>query len=133
MFHSPFHRCGWICGQPFRQEEWSWYKSRRHPSGWGQFQDVLRAGVSKGNWDTWLSRLEPDFGGETPTLVAPSEFHLRWVRDKHGELIDSAYRDAFGNHSHPVFKVVEPEPGVEPTLPLDDGLTDPTHRVDDGE
>ena len=102
------------------------------PSGWGQFQDVLRAGVSKGNWDTWLSRLEPDFGGETPTLVAPSEFHLRWVRDKHGELIDSAYRDAFGNHSHPVFKVVEPEPGVEPGLPLDDGLTDPTHRSTTG-
>ena len=102
------------------------------PGGWGQFQEVLRAGVSKGNWDTWLSRLEPDFGGETPTLVAPSEFHLRWVRDKHGELIDSAYRDVFGIQLSPGFQGRRAEPGVEPGLPLDDGLADPTDRSTTG-
>jgi len=90
------------------------------PGGWGQFQDVLRAEVSKGNWDTWLSRLEPDFVGDAPTLVAPSEFHLRWVRDKHGDLIESAFRDVFGHDTRPRYKVVEPEPIVEQTLPLEE-------------
>jgi len=87
------------------------------PDGWGQFQDVLRSGASKGNWDTWLSRLRPDFTGEAPTLVAPSEFHLRWVRDKHGDLIEAAYRDVFGMEAIPTYRVIEPEHG-EPTLPL---------------
>jgi chromosomal replication initiator protein len=81
--------------------------------------------VSKANWDTWLSRLEPDYGGDNVTLIAPSEFHLRWVRDKHGDLIDSAYRDVFGPESRPAFKVVEPESLPEPPLPLED-------RVDAG-
>ncbi len=94
------------------------------PDGWGQFQDVLRAGVSKANWDTWLSRLEPDFGGDNLALIAPSEFHLRWVRDKHGDLIDSAYRDVFGHETRPVFKVVEPEALPEQTLPLEDRVED---------
>lgn len=90
------------------------------PDGWGQFQDVLRAEVSKGNWDTWLSRLEPEFVGDAPTLVAPSEFHLRWVRDKHGDLIESAFRDVFGHDVRPHYKVIEPEPIVEQTLPLEE-------------
>jgi chromosomal replication initiator protein len=92
----------------------------------------LRAGVSKGNWDTWLSRLQPDFAGETPTLVAPSEFHLRWVRDKHGDLIESAYRDAFGHETRPHYKVVQPDPIVEQTLPLEE-RPDPDHRTVPGE
>ncbi len=105
-------------------------QEHRAPDSWGQFQDVLRAGVSKANWDTWLSRLEPDFGSESLTLIAPSEFHLRWVRDKHGDLIDSAYRDVFGNESRPIFKVIEPESSPEPTLPLDDRVED---RLGDAE
>jgi chromosomal replication initiator protein len=103
------------------------------PNVWGQFQDVLRAGVSKGNWDTWLSRLEPEFAGETPILVAPSEFHLRWVRDKHGELIESAYRDVFGHETRPHFKVVEPEAGVEQTLPLDEERHEPPPTMPGGD
>ena len=87
------------------------------PDGWGQFQAVLKAGASKGNWDTWLSRLRPDFAGEAPTLIAPSEFHVRWVRDKHGDLLEAAYRDVFGPEVSPSFRVVEPEPS-EPALPL---------------
>ncbi len=102
------------------------------PGGWGQFQDVLRAGVSQANWDTWLSRLEPDFAGENPALVVPSEFHLRWIRDKHGELIDSAYRDVFGLDSRPQFKVVEPEPGSEQTLPLEEHDSHPVQRPGPG-
>ena len=77
------------------------------PDGWNQFQDILRAGASKGNWETWLSRIEPDFQGRTPVLTAPSEFHLRWVRDKHGDLIEDAYREIYGVDAPPRYKVVE--------------------------
>jgi chromosomal replication initiator protein len=79
------------------------------PDGWNQFQDILRAGASKGNWETWLSRIEPDFQGRTPVLTAPSEFHLRWVRDKHGDLIEDAYREIYGVDVPPRYKVVEVE------------------------
>ena len=96
------------------------------PDGWGRFQDVLKAGVSKTNWDTWLSRLEPDYGGDTLTLVVPSEFHLRWVRDKHGDLIDSAYRDVFGHEGRPNYKVIEPEPLPDQALPLEERVDGPT-------
>ncbi len=82
-------------------------QSHAAPDGWGQFQEILRAGASKGNWDTWLSRIEPEFQGRTPTLVAPSEFHLRWVRDKHGDLIEDAYLEIYD--SSPRYKVIEVE------------------------
>jgi chromosomal replication initiator protein len=87
------------------------------PDSWAQFQDALKAGASKGNWDTWLSRLRPDFVGEAPVLIAPSEFHLRWVLDKHGELIDSSYRDAYGFDARPSYRVAEPEP-IEQVFPM---------------
>ncbi len=81
----------------------------RMPDGWAGFQDALRAGSSKGNWDTWLSRLAPDWTGDAPVLIAPSDFHLRWVVDKYGDLIDAAYRDAFGADNAPSYRVVEVE------------------------
>ncbi len=88
------------------------------PDGWVQFQDILRAGASKGNWETWLSRIEPDFQGRTPVLTAPSEFHLRWVRDKHGDLIEDAFREIYGTEAPPRYKVVEVEQSDQ-QLPLD--------------
>ena len=84
------------------------------PDGWGQFQDILRAGASKGNWDNWLSRIEPEFHGSVPTLIAPSEFHLRWVRDKHGDLIEGAYAEIYD--TSPRYKVIEVE-SVEQVIP----------------
>ncbi len=82
---------------------------------WADFREALKAGVSDSNWDTWLSRLEPDADGDRIVLLAPSEFHLRWVQDKHGELVDGAYRSVFGTHAEPVYRVSE-------TLPPDYGL-----------
>jgi chromosomal replication initiator protein len=78
----------------------------------------LRAGVSEANWETWLSRLEPDVDGEQIVLVVPNEFHLRWVQDKHGELVRSAYRSVFGTDADPIYRVSD-NGHVEQTLPLD--------------
>ena len=84
---------------------------------WTDFRETLRSSVSKGNWDTWLSRIEPDFEGDYPVLVAPTEFHLRWVRDKHGELVHTAYRTAYDTEETPVYRVSDTAP-VEQPLPL---------------
>jgi chromosomal replication initiator protein len=88
---------------------------------WISFRETLRGAVSKSNWETWLSRLEPEFDGDRLILVAPSEFHLRWVKDKHGELINHAYRTAFQTDGTPDFRVATaaelPEPVVE-TVPV---------------
>jgi chromosomal replication initiator protein len=89
------------------------------PTGWGQFQSALQSGSSKGNWDTWLSRLVPDPDADTPTLTAPSEFHLRWVKDKHGDLIDSSFRQAFGPDAELSYRVSEPNPAELP-FPAED-------------
>jgi chromosomal replication initiator protein len=58
-------------------------------------------------------------------LVAPTEFHLRWVRDKHGDLVDAAYQAAYQVDGSPLYRVSEVAPTEQP-LPLGE---DPT-RVD---
>jgi chromosomal replication initiator protein len=95
---------------------------------WSEFQDTLRSSVSKSNWDTWLSRIEPDFDGDFPVLVAPTELHLRWVRDKHGDLVQAAYRSTFDTEELPLYRVSETEP-VEQPLPLGEGPTPTTAEV----
>ena len=77
------------------------------PPEWALFQDELRKSVSPGNWETWLSRIQPDFRDEVPVLVAPSEFHLRWVIDKHGDLITTAFRGVYGPDHTPEYRVSE--------------------------
>ncbi len=74
---------------------------------WDTFRETLRSSVSKSNWETWLSRLGADYETGDLVLVAPSEFHLRWVRDKHGDQIAAAYRSAYQTDSAPIFRVGE--------------------------
>ncbi len=59
---------------------------------WDVFRDLVRSKVSPVTWQTWLAALEDD-GSEPPhlRLAAPSEFHLKWVIDKHlGVLTEAA-------------------------------------------
>lgn len=63
---------------------------------WSTFQTTLRAGVSTTNWKTWLSRLDHTVDDRTITVIAPSEFHLRWILDKHEDAISTAVNIAFG-------------------------------------
>ena len=89
---------------------------RRADDRWANFREAMKAEVSETNWDTWLSRLEPDFEDSKLLIVAPSEFHLRWVLDKHGDLIDTSFRDVFD--SPPEFRVSEATL-LEPVLPIE--------------
>ena len=102
---------------PAVREEGPLTQAERARDSWTEFRETLRAGVSKGNWDTWLSRLDAEFDGETLTLVAPTEFHLRWVRDKHGDLVETAYQSAYSTNGTPLYRVSEEGPAEQP-LPL---------------
>jgi chromosomal replication initiator protein len=86
---------------------------------WADFRAALHSGVSDANWETWLSRLEPDADGDRIVLLAPSEFHLRWVQDKHGDLVKDAYRSIFGTEAEPIFRVSESGPAQLPVDPAD--------------
>jgi chromosomal replication initiator protein len=92
-------------------------QAQRASDCWTEFRETLRAGVSKGNWETWLSRLEADHDGDTLVLIAPTEFHLRWVSDKHGELVSAAYRSAYSSEGTPLYRVSDVAPSEQP-LPL---------------
>ncbi len=102
-------------------EEYFLTQAQQTPDGWKSFQTNLINGVSESNWETWLSRLEPDFRGELPVLVAPSEFHLRWVLDKHGDLVTNAFREVYGPDATPQFRVSETQPAdSEESVPKPD-------------
>jgi chromosomal replication initiator protein len=83
---------------------------------WKQFKEAVQAGVSKSNWQTWLSRIDIDLAEDPPTLIVPSEFHSKWIQDKHGDLIRAAYQEVFHTKETPLFRVVE---GIAPELPLE--------------
>lgn len=87
---------------------------------WKQFQGAIKANVSQANWQTWLSRIDIDYVDDTPVLITPSEFHLRWVQDKHGHLIASTYRAIFDSSEDPSYRVVEGAPAELPLEPPDD-------------
>lgn len=96
---------------------------------WSEFQRILRGSVSTANWQKWLSRLELDISDEQVTILAPSDFHLEWVLDKHSELIESAFRQTFGDGVELNYLTTN-EPLETPPLPLVD---EPDHDpVDHG-
>ncbi len=102
------------------------------PDKWKEFREILKSGVSKSNWETWLQRIDVDFEQDPPTLVTPSDFHLKWIQDKHGDLITTTYRMVFGSNTPPLFRVAE---GLPPELPLetsDDPDPTPTSTMPKG-
>ena len=99
----------------------------RHVDRWTNFRDALRQDVSQSNWDTWLSRLDGVFDGDALVLVAPSEFHLRWVQDKHGDQLQAAYHTIFGEEATPAFRIRETPP-ADP-LPAPDGEAAPSREL----
>jgi chromosomal replication initiator protein len=67
------------------------------PADWDQFRRTLRGRVTPVTWQTWLDSLEPaHIDGATVSLLAPSEFHLRWVNDKYRPLVEDAVSAVYG-------------------------------------
>lgn len=87
---------------------------RHSADRWEIFTDFLRASVSQSNWQTWLSRLEHDDQADNLVLIAPSDFHLQWIIDKHQDALFAAAVAAYGPDTEISYRVEEPA-----TAPLD--------------
>jgi chromosomal replication initiator protein len=67
------------------------------PAEWEQFRQTLRGRVTPVTWHTWLAGLEPNtIQGGVVSLLAPSEFHRRWVNDKFRPIVQDAVSTVFG-------------------------------------
>lgn len=76
------------------------------------FREALRAQVSASNWEAWLSSLDAAADGGRVTVTAPSEFHLRWVKDKHASSVEEAVRMAYGPEALLAFTVDDRRPAI---------------------
>lgn len=69
------------------------------PRHWDSFRDSVRARVTPVTWQTWLAPLQAADGAHNGlTLLAPSELHRRWVREKYLDVLHDACRDVYGSH-----------------------------------
>jgi chromosomal replication initiator protein len=67
------------------------------PNEWDEFRRTLRGRVTPVTWQTWLEGLQPAaVQNGVVSLVAPSEFHLRWVNDKYRPIVEAAVTTVFG-------------------------------------
>jgi chromosomal replication initiator protein len=99
-----------------------------------QFQRTLRDSANPATWQTWFSRLRIERRPDGYTVVAPSDFHLHWILDKHQESIQAAFSTAYGpdavlrfesalddleiDDADVVRNPVDPEKGHQPELPM---------------
>ncbi len=84
--------------------------SQTTTTDWDVFRDTVRSKVSPVTWQTWLAALE-DAGSDDSTvrLSAPSEFHLRWVMDKHVDVLRDSARRVYGETTEISISAAEPE------------------------
>lgn len=67
------------------------------PAEWDDFRRTLRGRVTPVTWQTWLEGLRPvAIQNGVVSLIAPSEFHLRWVNDKYRPIVEAAVTTVFG-------------------------------------
>ena len=72
-------------------------ESQSAAENWEEFRRTLRDQVTPITWQTWLEALQPDaVDDDVVRLIAPSEFHLRWVNDKYRPVVESAVTEVFG-------------------------------------
>ncbi len=67
------------------------------PAGWDTFHQRLRNRITTSSSDTWIEPLDTQLDGNTLRLVAPSEFHVRWVNDKMLPALEESAEAAFGD------------------------------------
>jgi chromosomal replication initiator protein len=106
---------------------------------WDAFHAALQDRISPVAWKTWIAPLQPLLSDGALVLEAPSDFHLRWVRDRHLDDIQDAADLVFGAGVEVSLEVGEPgdgpptidlrEPPAAPEAPpagsADDALTQP--------
>jgi chromosomal replication initiator protein len=95
--------------------------------GWNLFQDILKANVTPITWQTWLRPLRSgERSTEAVTVFAPTDFHLRWLIEKYGGLIEEAAAASYGP-GVALHLEADPESPRNVDLDLDDATdSDPT-------
>jgi chromosomal replication initiator protein len=106
---------------------------------WDAFHAEIQDRISPVAWKTWVAPLQPALSDGSLVLVAPSDFHLRWVRDQHLDAIQEAAEVVFGTDTPVTLQVGEsngdpaaidlrePDPVATPatSAPDDDALAQP--------
>jgi chromosomal replication initiator protein len=98
-----------------------------HPASgsWDEFRSVLRGRVTPVTWRTWLEALTPQaMDGDGIRIMAPSEFHLRWINEKYRPLIEEVVSDVFGARAH-VEMAAASQPLFDPPMVDDEPEPDP--------
>jgi len=82
---------------------------------WEMFLRHLRGKISQAALQTWISPLEAEIDGDTLLLLAPTDFHYRWVRDRYLPAIADAAESLFGETVTVDLRPV----GEDPAPPVD--------------
>jgi chromosomal replication initiator protein len=63
---------------------------------WDTFHQQVRRRVTPAAWQTWIEPLDSSIEGGSLHLVAPTDFHYRWVGDRYLPALREAARDTLG-------------------------------------
>jgi len=104
-------------------------------SDWERFRERLKKQVATSAWQTWLEPLYPKFDGGNIVLLAPSQFHLQWVKDRFLPEIAESARAIFGEELLISLAPIEVGNKVEPEDPVTSPVIQsrPTPPVQDQE
>ena len=95
---------------------------------WETFHQQVRRRVTPAAWQTWIEPLGSSIEAGQLHLVAPTEFHYRWVGDRYLPALREAARETLGLEIEltvlPVDESATPSPGsptphLQPPLPID--------------
>ncbi len=97
---------------------------------WQRFRDTLRTRVTPVTWQTWLEPLRLELSADrTVRIFGPSEFHLRWIKEKYLNAIQDTLSFTFGTTLPVSF---EADPALASPVPEDGPAEDEpeTYRTD---
>ncbi|MFC1791754.1 DnaA ATPase domain-containing protein, partial [Gemmatimonadota bacterium] len=83
---------------------------------WSRILEVVQAGLPEQAFRTWLAGTHPAALSDRELLVeAPSQFHVEWLEDKYGPLLEAAVSKILGRHLSIAFTTGDA--GLAPALP----------------
>ena len=63
---------------------------------WETFHQQVRRRVTPAAWQTWIEPLDSSIDAGSLRLVAPTDFHFRWVGDRYLPALQEAAMDTLG-------------------------------------
>jgi chromosomal replication initiation ATPase DnaA len=63
---------------------------------WETFHQQVRRRVTPAAWQTWIEPLASSIDSGSLRLVAPTDFHYRWVGDRYLPALEEAAMDTLG-------------------------------------